>query len=173
MSFLCPCPFPALCPASRCLLLALWPAPCACPAPLPGLGALPVPLPSLLVACALASPLRSSLGRFPCPLPSLTPRSRSQYPAPPAPPLPDHVPSVLLPLCVGTGGRTGRGLFWGKVAFGGYGLGGLVRVWLSLVWERYLVPSLPSARAAAAPGEALGARAGPVPRAGGIVGAAA
>ena len=71
------------------------------------------------------------------------------------------------------GGRTGRGLFWGKAAFAGYGLGGLVRVWLSLVWERYLVPSLPSARAAAAPGEALGARAGPVPRTSGIVRAAA
>ena len=38
---------------------------------------------------------------------------------------------------------------------------------------RYLAPSLPFAAAAAAPGEALGARAGPAPCAGGVRGAAA
>ena len=71
---------------------------------------------------------------------------------------------------VGAGGRTGCSPPSGKAALGGYGLGGLVWVWLGLVWARYLAPSLPSAAAAAAPGEALGARAGPVPRAGGVRG---
>ena len=46
-------------------------------------------------------------------------------------------------------------------------------MWLGLAWVRYLAPSLPSATAAAAPGEALGARAGSVPRARGVLGAAA
>ena len=73
---------------------------------------------------------------------------------------------------VGAGGRTGRRLPLGKAPLAGYGLGGLVWVWLALVWARYLAPSLPSDAAAAAPGEALGARAGPVPCAGGVLGAA-
>ena len=45
-------------------------------------------------------------------------------------------------------------------------------VWLGLVWARYFTPSLPSAAAAVAPGEAPGARAGATPRAGGVPGAA-
>ena len=56
---------------------------------------------------------------------------------------------------------------------GGYGLGGLVLVWLGWVWARYLAPSLPSAAAAAAPCEALRARTGPILRARGVLGAAA
>ena len=73
----------------------------------------------------------------------------------------------------GTGGRTGRGLPLGKAALGGYGLGGLVWMWLGLVWARYFAPSLPPAAAAAAAGELLGARAGATPCAGGVPGAAA
>ena len=46
-------------------------------------------------------------------------------------------------------------------------------VWLDLVWARYFAPSLSPAAAAAAPGEALGSRAGATPRAGGVPGAAA
>ena len=43
-------------------------------------------------------------------------------------------------------------------------------MWLGLAWVPYLAPFLPSAAAAAVPGEALGARAGPVPRASGVPG---
>ena len=57
---------------------------------------------------------------------------------------------------LGAGGRTGRSRPVGKAALGGYGLGGLVWVWLGLVWAQYFAPSLPSAAAAAAPGEAPG-----------------
>ena len=73
----------------------------------------------------------------------------------------------------GAGGRTGRSRPVGKAALGGYGLGGLVWVWLGLVWARYFAPSLPSAAAAAAPGEVPGARAEATPRARGVPGAAA
>ena len=62
-------------------------------------------------------------------------------------------------------GAGGRGLPSGKAALGGYGLGELVWVWLGLLWARYLPPFLPSATALPVPGEALGARVGPVPRA--------
>ena len=58
-------------------------------------------------------------------------------------------------------------------ALGGCGSGGLVWVWLGSVWARYLTPSLPSAAAAAAPGEVLGARAEPAPRARWVPGALA
>ena len=61
----------------------------------------------------------------------------------------------------------------GKAALGGHGLGGLVWVWLGLAWARYSAPSLPSAAAAAALGQALRARAGSVPCARGVLGAAA
>ena len=74
---------------------------------------------------------------------------------------------------LGVGARTGRGLPWGKAALGGYGLGKLTWVLLSLVWARYLAPSLPSAAAAAVPSEAPGALAGPVPRTSGVPGAGA
>ena len=59
----------------------------------------------------------------------------------------------------------------GKAALGGNGLGRLLWVWLGLVW--YFAPSLPLAAAAAAPGEVPGARAGSVPRARVVPGAAA
>ena len=74
---------------------------------------------------------------------------------------------------MGAGGRTGRGLPLEKAAMGGYGLRRLLWVWLGLVWVRYLAPSLPSTAAGPAPGEALVARAGQAPRAGGMLGAAA
>ena len=61
---------------------------------------------------------------------------------------------------------------WGR-ALGGNGLGALVWVSVQLVWARYFAPSLPIAAAAAAPGEAPGARAGSVPRVCGVPGAAA
>ena len=56
---------------------------------------------------------------------------------------------------------------------GGYGLGGLLWVWLGFVWARYLAPSLLSAADVAVPSEAPGVRAGPVPCAGGVPGAVA
>ena len=71
------------------------------------------------------------------------------------------------------GGRRAASAPVGKAALGGNGLGGLVWVWLGLVWARYLGPFLPLAAAAAAPGEAPGARAGSVLRARGVPGAAA
>ena len=149
-----------------------------------GVGALPTPSPSLLAACAQAWPLRLSLGTPPvasrpplrAPVAGTLPRLRA------VPPLPDHAPGVLLPpqlrqrdawrRTLGRRGVTGRGCPVGKAALGGYGLGGLVWVWLGLVWARYFAPSLPSAAAAAAPGEAPGARAGATSRAGGVPGAA-
>ena len=78
---------------------------------------------------------------------------------------------------LGVGAQTGRGLPSEKAVSGGYTLGGLMRVWVSWFWAGYLVPSLPSVRAAAAtgcwPSEAPLARAGPVLRAGGVLRAAA
>ena len=74
---------------------------------------------------------------------------------------------------LGAGGWTGRRLPLGKPALGGYGLGGLVRVWLGLVWARYSAPSLPSAAGAVVPAEALGARVGPIPTDGAVRGASA
>ena len=46
-------------------------------------------------------------------------------------------------------------------------------VWVGFMWARYFAPSLPTAAAAAAAGEAPVARAGPVPRVCGVLGAAA
>ena len=69
---------------------------------------------------------------------------------------------------LGVRGRTARGLPSGKGAFGGYGLGVLVCVWLGLVWARCLAPSLLSAAAVGVPSKAPGVRAGPVPRSGGL-----
>ena len=56
---------------------------------------------------------------------------------------------------------------------GGNGLGGLVWVWVRLVWARYFALSLPTAAAAAAAGEASVARAGFFPRLRGVLGVAA
>ena len=84
LSFPCHCPFPALCPASCRPLLGLWPAPCACPRPLP----------LALVPCQCPCP--RSLPRVPWPVPWVrpwalplsppvpAPRSHGRYPAPPA-----------------------------------------------------------------------------------------
>ena len=72
----------------------------------------------------------------------------------------------------GAGGRTGRVRPRGK-GLGGNGLGGLVWVWVVLTWARYFAPSLPTAAAAAAAGEAPVARAGSLPRFRGVLGAAA
>ena len=54
----------------------------------------------------------------------------------------------------------------------GNGLGGLVWVWVRLVWARYFAPSLPTAAAAAAAGEAPVASAGSISRACGVLRAA-
>ena len=99
------------------------------------------------------------------------------------PPLPDHAPGVLLPPQLRqrdarrrTLGRPGADVPRpprGEGGLGGERLGGLVWVWLGFIWARYFAPPLPLAAAAAAPGEAHGARAGSVPRARGVPGAAA
>ena len=51
--------------------------------------------------------------------------------------------------------------------------GSTFRVWVALAWARYFAPSLPTAAAAAAAGEAPVARAGSFPRFRGVPGAAA
>ena len=176
-SFQCPCPCPALCPASLRPLPALWPAPCACPPPLL----------LALVPCQCPCPL--SLPCAPWPVPCVRPWALPLSPSAPRPallrpvPCPARAPS---PLCrikrrpsrcrcscgsvmpggvhLGARGRRGHSLPSGKAAWGGYNLEGLVRVWLGLVWTRYLAPSLPSAATAAAPNEALSTPVGPVSR---------
>ena len=72
----------------------------------------------------------------------------------------------------GAGGRTCHVRPGGK-GLGGNGLGGLVWVCVGLARARYFAPSLPTAAAAAAAGEAPVARAGSVPRFRGVLGAAA
>ena len=72
----------------------------------------------------------------------------------------------------GARGRTCRVRPGGK-GLGGNGLGGLVVVWVGLAWARYFAPSLHTAAAAAAAGEAPVARAGSFPRFCGVLGAAA
>ena len=180
VSFPCPCPFPVPCPASRCPLPALCPpplplasAPCPrfCPRSLPRV---PWPAPC---ACPWAPPLsppvpRSALlWRTPCP---------ACVPSPPS--WITRRASCCRRSCgsvtpggerSGTGGRTCRVRPVGKAALGGERLGGLVWVWLGLVWARYFAPSLPLAAAAAAHGESSGVRVGSVPRARGVPGAAA
>ena len=150
-----------------------------------GLGALPMPLPSLLAACALARPLRSSSGAPPvASRPSLRAPAAGTLPRLRAlPPLPDHASGVLLPpqlrqrdarrRTLGHRGAERPRPPLREVGLGGVRLGRAVWVWLGFEWARYLAPSLPPAAAAAAPGEALGARAGPAPRAGGMPGAVA
>ena len=163
VSFPCPCPFPALCPASRRLLLTLWPAPCAYPPPLP-LPLVPCPCPCLFsLSCAswpvpcvrpwallLSPPVpRSALvWPVPCPCRALSPpswitRRASRCRGSRGSVTPGGVR-------VGAGRRTGRDVPLGKAASGRYFSGGLVWVWLGLVWARYLAPSLPSTVAAAA-----------------------
>ena len=144
------------CPCPRSLPRAPRPIPCVCPwaprlSPRISRAALlwPVPWP----ACAPSPPSRitrrASCCRRSCG--SVTPGG----------------------VRMAAGGRTGRGLPSGKAPLGGYGLGQLVWVWLGLVWARYFAPSLPPAAAAAAPGEALRARAGAAPCAASLPGAAA
>ena len=71
----------------------------------------------------------------------------------------------------GAGGRTCRVSPAGK-GFGGNGLGWLLWVSVGSAWARYFAPSLPTAAAAAAPGEAPWARAVSVLPASGVLGAA-
>ena len=173
-----PCPFPAPCPAS------CRPLPALCPAPLP-LASVPCPrlCPRSLpcapwpLVCPWALPLSPPVARSalpwpaPCPACALSPPSRITRRA-----------SCCRRSCgsvtpggerLGAGRPTCRVRPVRKAALGGNGLGGLVWVWLGLVWARYFAPSLPLAAAAAAPGEAPEARAGSAPRARGVPGAAA
>ena len=169
VSFPCPCPFPAPC---SCRALR-----CPCSVPLCCRWPRRLAHAFALAPCRVrpSLPLVHVLTHSPSRLPSPAPRSRGRHPAPPArcPPLPDDAPGVLLPpylrQCDAWRRTLGRR---GKAALGGYGFGSLVWVWLGLVWAWYFAPSLPSAAAAAAPGEAPGARAGATPRAGDVPGAA-
>ena len=147
-------PFPRFRP--RSLPRVPWLAPCVCPWALRLLGPVPcsaLPWPAPCPACAPSPPswitrrascCRGSYG-------SLTPGGERS----------------------GARGRTCRVRPVGKAALGANGLGGLEWVLLGLVWARYFAPSLPLAAAAAAPREAPGARAGSVPSARGMPGAAA
>ena len=167
-------PLPFSCSVSRVVLSA---ARALSPAAAAGLGALSTPSPSLLAACAQACPLRLPLGTPPVasrpPLRAPVAGSLPRLRVVPPPPRITRRASCCLRSCgsvtpggvrSGAGGRTGRGRPVGKAAFGGYGLRGLVWVWLGLVWARYFAPSLPSAAAAAAPGEAPRARAMATPQ---------
>ena len=72
----------------------------------------------------------------------------------------------------GAGGRTCRVRPLGN-GLGGNSFGGLVWVWVGFVSARYFAPSLPTAAAAAAAGEAPLVCAGPVFHVCGVLGAAA
>ena len=149
-----------------------------------GLGASPAFAPFFLAACALARPLRVSLGTPPvasCP-PLRAPVAGTLHRLRAVPPLLDHALGLPLPrqLRQRDARRRMLGRWWADVprprrgeGLGGNGLGGLVWVWVGLVWARYFAPSLPTAPAAAAPGEAPGAHAGSVPRVCGVPEAAA
>ena len=155
------------------------PARALSPSAAAGLGALPVFSPSLLAPCVCPWALPLSA---PVPCPALP----QPVPCPACAPSPPTQITRRASCCrrsyssvtpggerSGAGGRTCRVLPVGKAALGGYSWGGLVWLWLGLAWAPYLAHSLPSAAAAAAPAEALGARAGSVPRARGVLGAAA
>ena len=166
--FPCPGPFPAPCPVSRRSLPALRPplllllAPCrVCPGPLPA----------------------RAPGHFPCRILSPAPRFRGWHAALPArrPLLPGSGAWHPLPLQLRQRharrpalGRRGADVPVrpGGKGLGGNGLGGLVWVWVGLAWARYFAPSLTTAAAAAAAGEAPVARAGSFPRFRGVLGAA-
>ena len=164
-------------------------APSAARAPYPsaaaGLGAPSVFAPLLLASCALARSLRVPLTKSPVASRFPAPRSRGWHAAPPArhPLLPGSragCPAAFAAAAASRpaastrapGGRTCRVRPGGK-GLGGHGLGGLVWVWVGLAWARYFAPSLPTAAAAAAAGEAPVARAGAVPRFRGVLGPAA
>ena len=98
------------------------------------------------------------------------------------PPFLDNAPGVPLPLQLrqrdarrGTLGCRGADVPrpHGRKGFGGNGFGGLVWVLVGLVAARYFAPSLPTAAAAAAAGEAPVARAGSVSSSCGVLGPAA
>ena len=150
-----------------------------------GLGALPAFSHLRLAACAVACPLRVSLGTPPvasCP-PLRAPMAGTLLACAPSPP--SRITRRASCCChscgsvtpggerSGAGGQTCRVRPVGKAALGENGLGRLVWVWLGLVWARYFAPSLPLAEAAAAPGEGPWARAGSVPRGRGVQRAAA
>ena len=133
----------------------IWPAPCACPwaPPLsPPVPRCALPWPARCPACAPSPPswITRRASCCLCSCGSVTPGGE----------------------CAGARGRACRVRPLGK-GLGGNGLGGLVCVWVGLVWARYFAPSLPTAAAAAAAGEAPLARAGPVTCACVVLGAAA
>ena len=145
-------------------------APALSPSAAAGLRTLSALLPSLLAACAQACPLRLSLG---------TPPVAS------CPPLCASVAGTLPRLRAVTrffGSRarrpvaaaTARAPWGGRAASAPQGRlpwgEQLGRAPVGLVWAGYLATSLPTAAAAAAPGEAPWARAGSVPRACGVLG---
>ena len=168
--FPCPGPFPAPCPELR------RPLPAVCPPSLLRLCSLPrVPWPAPC-ACSWALPLSP-----PVPRSALPWLARSSACAPSPPSWITRRASRFLCSCgsvmpggerSGAGGRTCGVRPRGK-GFGGNGLGGLVWVWVGLAWVRYFAPSLPTAAAAAAAGEAPVARAGSFARFRGVLGAAA
>ena len=177
-----PVPLPFPCAVSRVASSAARALP---PSAAAGLGALPVPLPWLLGACALACPLRSSLGAPPvasrsglrAPVTGTLPRLRA------VPSLPDHAPGVLLRpqlrQCDArrrTRGR--RGAYGPRPPLREGGLGG-IRLWGASrgvagvgVGAVLGAPPAPCC-GCGGPRRDIGARAGAAPRAGGVPGAAA
>ena len=177
--FPCPGPFTAPCPVSLLPLPALYLAP-------PLLASVPCP-------CLRPCSLPRVRGPAPCACP---------WAHPPSPPVPRYAlpwlarssdwatspPSWITRrasrcLCncssvtpggehSGNGGQTCRVRPGGKGLVGN-GFGGAGVGVYGLAWARYFAPSLPTAAAAAAAGEAPVARAGSVPRFRGVLGAAA
>ena len=175
LPFAVPCVPPS---AARALAHPVWLSSPAAAGP----GILPVPWPSLIAACALARPLLPPPGA-----PSVAFRPSLRAPVAGTPPRPitvssllDHVPGVSLQQqlrqrdarrrTLRRRGPDGPQPPLGEGGLGRVRLGGLVWVLLSLVCARYLAPSPPSAAAAAAPGKALRARVGTVPRASSVPG---
>ena len=122
-------PRPCLRPCS--LPRVPWPAPCACPWALPlspPVPCLALPWPARCPACAPSPPswITRRASRCLCSCGSVTPGGERS----------------------GAGGRTCRVRPLGK-GLGRNGFGGLVWVWVWLVWARYFAPSLPTAAAAA------------------------
>ena len=150
-----------------------------------GLGTLSALSPSLLAACAQACPLRLSLGTPPvascpplrAPVAGTLPRLRA------VPPFPEHAPGVLLPpqLRQHDGGRRTLGRRGADVprpprregGLGGGWLGG-AGVGVGEVGVGRVLGALPAhCCCCGGPGRGAAARAGSVPRARGVLGAAA
>ena len=150
-----------------------------------GLSTLPTPSPLLLAASAQACPLRLSLGTPPvatCP-PLRAPMAGTLPRLPAVPPLPDHAPGVLLPpqlrqrdawrRTLGCRGAdrpppSRREGGFGVVRLGGAGVG------VAGAGVGAVLGALPALRCGCGgPRSGIGARAGPLPRAWGVPGAAA